>query len=225
MNPLVKLQKIMLPGNLQNFSEQVLLIYEQAINDYHLHDSINQQVNNPWPAEQLEHLLYTKCWIDTVQWHVEDEIRKTDINPGTALKMKRKIDALNQQRTNQVEMIDHYFLLRYAAVTVLPAARVNSESPAWALDRLSILALKIFHMQAEVVREDATPDHIRRCRDKLAILREQCKDLSLSINELLQDIAVGAKYMKVYKQMKMYNDPTLNPVLYQALKTEKLPGR
>jgi len=197
------------------FSEQVNTIYRQAVKDYHLYDSIDTLIRNPFSADKTEHLFYLKCWIDTVQWHVEDEIRNPDINPRDALTLKRRIDALNQERTNTVELIDDHFLKRFKDVEPKPFARVNTESPAWALDRLSILVLKIYHMDAETNRRDASADHIAKCRNRLGILREQQKDLSCSINELLQDIANGNKYMKTYRQMKMYNDANLNPVLYK----------
>jgi hypothetical protein len=205
-------------NNLHVFSEHVLTIYDRAIGDYHLTDSIETTVKNPFPAGRLEHLLYLKCWTDTVQWHVEDAIRDPHIDASDALQLKRRIDLLNQERTNTVEYIDEYFLHYYTGVPVMPYARVNTESPAWALDRLSILCLKIYHMNAEVQRTKVSPDHIHRCLNKLGTLRLQQTDLSLSINELLLDISKGSKQMKVYKQMKMYNDESLNPVLYNTLK-------
>ena len=193
-------------------------IFEQAISDYHITDSINAEAGNPFAAETIEHLLYHKCRIDTVQWHVEDEIRRPDIDPVEALGMKRRIDHLNQERTMQVERIDDYFLSLFANVTPQPAARINTESPAWAVDRLSILALKIYHMRIESTREDASPAHRETCNLKLAVLLEQQADLSQSINELLAGIATGTTRMKVYRQMKMYNDASLNPVLYKGAK-------
>lgn len=198
------------------FSETANRIFGQAISDYHLTDSVNAEAANPFEAQSIEHLLYRKCWIDAVQWHVEDEIRRPDIDPTEALGMKRRIDRLNQERTNQVEMIDDHFLLLFGSVTPAPGARINTESPAWAVDRLSILALKIYHMQIESIREDAEPSHREACGRKLAVLLEQRQDLSQSINELLNDIASGTKRMKVYRQMKMYNDASLNPVLYKS---------
>jgi hypothetical protein len=205
-------------SELNVFTEDAMLIFKRAIDDYHLYDSIDEQIRNPYPAETISNLLYLKCWIDTVQWHVEDEIRNPDIDPVEALVFKRRIDKLNQDRTNKVEQLDDYFLSRFNKVQTAQQARVNTESPAWALDRLSILALKIYHMAAETNRTDASPDHLQRCSNKLAVLQEQLKDLSLSINELLQDISFGKKRMKVYRQMKMYNDATLNPVLYNGVK-------
>jgi hypothetical protein len=162
--------------------------------------------------------LYAKNWVDTVQWHLEDIIRNPQIDPVEALALKRRIDSSNQVRTDMVEYIDSYFLQQYAGVEPKANARINTESPAWAIDRLSILALKIYHMNAEVNRISASAEHIIACTDKLAVLLEQRKDLSKAIDELLGDIEAGDKYMKVYKQMKMYNDPRLNPVLYQQKK-------
>lgn len=190
-------------------------IFEESINNYHITDNVDSPINNPYPKDKLEHLLYLKNWIDTVQWHLEDIIRNPSIDPAAALTIKRRIDTSNQERTDVVEYIDSYFLEKYKQIKPLSGASINTESPAWAIDRLSILALKIYHMQAEASRTDASPDHIAVCRQKLNVLIEQRKDLSQAIDELLADIEQGKKYMKVYKQMKMYNDPTLNPVLYQ----------
>jgi Protein of unknown function (DUF4254) len=194
-------------------------IFNRCINDYHLNDDVNAPINNPYPDKGFEHLLYAKCWVDTVQWHLEDIVRNPQIEPEAGLGLKRTIDASNQVRTDMVEYIDSYFLQQYAGVQPNNSARVNTESPAWAIDRLSILALKIYHMNAEVHRTDASLEHIIACTEKLAVLMEQRNDLSKSIDELLEDIANGHKYMKVYRQMKMYNDPGLNPVLYKKQTT------
>ena len=188
-------------------------LFDQVIDQYHVIDSVDQDFTNPYDSSSLEHLLYRKCWIDTVQWAYEDIIRDPNIDPDAALKLKRKIDASNQDRTDTVEFIDSYFLDKYKNVVVKENAKVNSESPAWAIDRLSILALKIYHMHLETVREDATQAHKDACQKKLNVLLEQRVDLSTAIDDLLEDIANGDKYMKVYKQMKMYNDDELNPVL------------
>jgi hypothetical protein len=195
-------------------------IFEKSISIYHLVDDVDTAITNPYPKDQLEHLLYLKNWIDTVQWHLEDIIRNPAINPVEALAIKRRIDSSNQERTDVVEYIDSYFLEKYKSVTPLSIATINTESPAWAIDRLSILALKIYHMQAEVERKDATSAHIASCQQKLNILLDQRADLSKAIDDLLTDIEQGKKYMKVYKQMKMYNDPSLNPVLYQQPTTQ-----
>lgn len=197
------------------FSQLAFSVFEQSIHDYHVHDDIDHPVENPFPKEKIEHLLYLKNWIDTVQWHFEDLIRDPQIDPVAALKLKRRIDAYNQERTDMVEYIDSYFLQKYKDVTPKENAKINSESPAWAIDRFSILALKIYHMREEAVRTDASPEHRAACQKKLDVLLEQRKDLSVAIDDLLNDIANGDKYMKVYKQMKMYNDDDLNPVLYQ----------
>ncbi len=191
-------------------------LFDNVIEKYHRLDDVDQTFENPFPKEDvLEHLLYRKCWIDTVQWHYEDIIRIPDIDPISALKLKRKIDASNQDRTDMVEYIDSYFLDKYKQVKVAENATINTESPAWAIDRLSILALKIYHMAEEANRENASESHKLACQKKLEILELQREDLSSAIDDLLQDIASGKKYMKVYKQMKMYNDEELNPMLYK----------
>ncbi|MGY5352402.1 DUF4254 domain-containing protein [Wenyingzhuangia sp. IMCC45533] len=194
----------------QNFNK----IFDAVIAKYHLIDDVDQPFNNVYEASTLEHLLYRKCWIDTVQWHYEDIIRLPEINPTEALALKRKIDASNQDRTDMVEYIDSYFLQKYADVKPSDGAKINSESPAWAIDRLSILALKIYHMNEEATRESASEAHKNACQAKLNILLEQRVDLSTAIDDLIIDIENGDKYMKVYKQMKMYNDDELNPMLY-----------
>ena len=200
------------------FSKLAYSVFEQSIQDYHLFDTVDQPINNPFPKEKLEHLLYLKNWIDTVQWHFEDIIRDPNIDPVAALSLKRRIDASNQERTDMVEYIDGYFLQKYAHVSVKDTAKINSESPAWAFDRLSILALKIYHMNEEATREEASQEHRDKCQAKLNVLLEQRTDLSTAIEDLLTDIENGDKFMKVYKQMKMYNDDDLNPVLYQNKK-------
>ena len=189
-------------------------IFRESIEDYHIADDPDAPSRNPYQSGSLEHLLYMKNWVDAVQWHLEDIIREPGINPVTALQVKRKIDKCNQERTDMVEVIDSHFLQQYSNVQLQPGAGFNTESPAWAIDRLSILALKIYHMQAETERKDATPQHREACSEKLEILLQQQEDLSSAIDELMDDIAKGKKYMKVYRQMKMYNDPSLNPVLY-----------
>ena len=197
------------------FTEQANKIFNQAINDYHLTDNVDTPIRNPYERGTIEFRLYLKCWIDTVQWHYEDIIRDPHIDPTEALALKRRIDRSNQDRTDLVEDIDSYFRHTYSEVNPLPDARLNTESPAWAVDRLSILALKIYHMKEQVERQDAEADHIAKCQAKLNVLLEQQKDLSLAIDQLLEDIEAGRKYMKVYRQMKMYNDPATNPVLYK----------
>ena len=196
------------------FTQLSMPIFEQAINDYHVVDDVDQPLKNPYEVGTIEYYLYVKNWIDTVQWHFEDIIRDPKIDPEAALVLKRRIDKSNQDRTDLVEMIDSYFLDKYKDVKVLPDATINTESPAWAVDRLSILALKIYHMKEQVERKDAEPAHIQKCQAKLDVLLEQQVDLSTAIDQLLEDIEAGRKYMKVYKQMKMYNDPSTNPILY-----------
>ncbi len=190
-------------------------IFGRAIADYHRHDNVDQPIANPYPAGSFDALLYHKCWIDTVQWHFEDIIRDPNIDPVEALKLKRRIDASNQERTDMVEYIDSYFLEKFKDVQMHPGAKINTETPAWAFDRLSILALKIWHMRAEAERTDVSEEHRAACQKKLEVLLTQRVDLSTAIEELLEDLAQGRKWMKVYKQMKMYNDPALNPVLYK----------
>lgn len=196
------------------FTEQANRIFVQTINDYHIYNDVDHREINPYVAGSIEHLLYRKNWIDTVQWHLEDIIRDPGIDPAEALKIKRRIDASNQERTDMVEYIDSWLLEKYAYVQPMPDARINTETPAWAIDRLSILALKIYHMQQEVLRTDTDDEHRAACDKKLSVLLAQRADLSNAIDELIADIEAGRKYMKVYKQMKMYNDPSLNPVLY-----------
>ncbi len=197
-----------------SFTQQCNEIFNKAIDDYHVTDNVDTPINNPYERESIDNRLYLKCWIDTVQWHLEDIIRDPHIDPIEALSIKRRIDRSNQDRTDLVEQIDSYFRQKYSDVTPLPDARLNTESPAWAVDRLSILALKIYHMREQTQRNDATEEHKARCQAKLNVLLEQQKDLSLAIDQLLEDIQEGRKYMKVYRQMKMYNDPSTNPVLY-----------
>ena len=198
-----------------SFTEQANQIFNRVIADYHLTDDVNTPIKNPYQKDTIEYSLYLKCWIDTVQWHYEDIIRDPHIDPIEALALKRRIDRSNQDRTDLVEEIDSYFRQFYSDVVPGPGARLNTESPAWAVDRLSILALKIYHMQEQVDRKDADAEHIARCKAKLNVLLEQQKDLSLAIDQLLEDISAGRKYMKVYRQMKMYNDPATNPILYK----------
>ncbi len=197
------------------FTEHANQIFRQAIRDYHLKDDIDMPFSSPYERDSIEYSLYLKCWIDTVQWHLEDLIRDPHIEPDKALSLKRRIDRSNQDRTDLVEEIDTYFRQQYSEVKPLPDARLNTESPAWAIDRLSILALKIWHMQEQVERKDADTSHVQKCQAKLQVLLEQQTDLSTAIDQLLEDIEQGRKYMKVYRQMKMYNDPTTNPVLYK----------
>lgn len=197
-----------------NFTTDSNAIFDKVILEYHKTNNVDTPISNPYQERTIEYLLYLKNWIDTVQWHLEDIIREPSIDPSEALFIKRRIDKSNQDRTDLVELIDSYFLDKYKDIKVQSNAKINTESPAWAVDRLSILALKIYHMNEEAHREDASEEHRAQCAKKLEVLLEQRKDLSTAIEELLKDIEEGHKYMKVYKQMKMYNDPSLNPVLY-----------
>lgn len=196
------------------FSQLCNKVFNLAINDYHVKDNVDTQINNPYDRDSIENRLYLKCWIDTVQWHLEDIIRDPHIDPVEALNLKRRIDRSNQDRTDLVEQIDSYFRMIYNDVKPLAEATINTESPAWAVDRLSILALKIYHMKEQVDRSDASDEHIDKCQKKLNVLLEQQVDLGTAIDQLLDDIKAGRKYMKVYRQMKMYNDPSTNPILY-----------
>ena len=195
-------------------SQKCISIFQKSISDYHKYDRVDAAMQNPFVNGSLDYLFYLKNWIDTVQWHFEDLVRNPLIEPLDALKLKRKIDESNQRRTDVVEYIDSWFSEQFKNVKALPGATINTESPAWAIDRLSILELKIFHMQIEAKRKEASEDHRKNCQQKLNILLIQREDLSLAIDQLINDISNGRKYMKVYRQMKMYNDDSLNPVLY-----------
>lgn len=196
------------------FTEKANRIFNRAIEDYHRWNDVDHPIENPYEAGSIEHLLYHKNWIDTVQWHLEDIIRDPQIDPVEALAIKRRIDRSNQDRTDMVEYVDSYLIDKYKEIAPLPDARLNTETPAWAFDRLSILALKIYHMARETERTDVDDAHRAACRRKLDVLLSQQVDLTRAIEELIEDIEAGRKYMKSYKQMKMYNDPALNPVLY-----------
>lgn len=200
-----------------NFSDKAWEIFNQSVEAYHEFDKIDTVENNPFQTNSLEHFLYKKNWIDTIQWHLEDIIRDENIDPIEALALKRRIDKSNQHRTDLVENIDDWFLNKYKDVVANDDARINSETIAWAIDRLSILALKIYHMNQEVIRKDASEEHNAKCNNKLSILLEQKKDLLTAIDQLISDIESGKVKMKTYKQMKMYNDESLNPILYQKI--------
>ena len=198
----------------KNFAETCNGIFSECVEHYHTMDNVDAEINNPYEFKSIAYYLFLKNWIDAVQWHLEDIIRDPNINPEEALKIKRRIDRSNQDRTDLVELIDSYFFDRYKDVKPQQGATINTESPAWAIDRLSILALKIYHMEQEAGRPGATDEHKAECAKKCEVLLEQRSDLSIAIDQLLEDIEEGRKYMKVYKQMKMYNDPALNPILY-----------
>jgi hypothetical protein len=201
-----------------NFIKLCNRIFNESVLEYHQTDHVDAPIHNKYELKSIEYYLYLKNWIDTVQWHLEDIIRNPEIDPAEALALKRRIDKSNQDRTDLVELIDSYFLDIYKDVNIKSDAKINTESPAWAIDRLSILHLKIYHMQQEADRKDSSAEHLAQCKTKLTILLEQKVDLSLAINQLIEDISNGEKKMKVYKQMKMYNDPALNPVLYAKVK-------
>lgn len=201
-----------------SFTTSAWEIFNKSVEDYHINDNIDFPINNPYEKGSLEQLLYAKNWIDTVQWHLEDIIRDENIDPVGALKLKRRIDASNQQRTDLVEYIDSWFLQKYQNITPKSDAKINTETVAWAIDRLSILVLKVYHMNQEATRDSASDEHRAKCTEKLNVLLEQKKDLSQAIDLLLADIENGNVKMKTYKQMKMYNDESLNPILYQKSK-------
>lgn len=198
-----------------SFTEHCNEIFNQAIRDYHVMDNVDTPISNPYDRDSIENRLYLKCWIDTVQWHLEDLIRDPHLDAVEGMNLKHRIDRSNQDRTDLVEQMNSYFRQLFCDVTPNEDATINTESPAWAIDRLSILALKIYHMKEQTMRTDASKEHLEKCADKLSILLEQQKDLSTAIDQLLDDIKAGRKYMKVYRQMKMYNDPSTNPVLYK----------
>lgn len=203
-----------------SFTDLAWSIFNKSISDYHITDHVDASEPNSYENGSLERLLYAKNWIDTVQWHLEDIIRDENIDPSEALQLKRRIDKSNQQRTDLVEFIDSWFHQKYSSITPNPAAKINTETPAWAVDRLSILALKVYHMNLEANRESASEEHRSNCQSKLNVLLEQKEDLCNAINQLLEDIENGNVKMKVYKQMKMYNDESLNPILYQKVRKE-----
>jgi hypothetical protein len=191
-------------------------IFEKSIEDYHLRDNVDATVSNPYTEGSFEYLLYVKNWIDTVQWHLEDIIRKPEIEPSEGIQIKRRIDKSNQERTDTVEKIDDYFLEQFKSITAMSGARINSETPAWLLDRMSILMLKIFHMREQTERRDVSKEHVEKCTAKLNVLQEQKNDMRLAFDELIEDIGLGKRKFKVYRQMKMYNDASLNPMLYKT---------
>jgi hypothetical protein len=201
--------------NNNSFSEYAWGIFTRSIEDYHITDDVDAAKPNHYENNSLEQILYDKNWIDTVQWHLEDIIRDENIDPVKALEIKRRIDAYNQKRTDLVEFIDSWFLNKYKNTTPNADAKINTETPAWAVDRLSILALKVYHMDLEANRASASDEHREKCQMKLNTLLEQKKDLSSAIDQLLNDIENGLVKIKTYKQMKMYNDETLNPILYK----------
>lgn len=189
-------------------------VFQRAIDDYHKIDDVDTPVRNPFPQGSFENILYAKNWIDTVQWHLEDEIRKPDLDPSQGMALKRRIDKSNQERTDTVETIDDYFSREFSHVTPDPSAPINSETPAWLLDRMSILMLKIYHMREQTMRTDADEQHRQQCAAKLSVLLEQKDDMRLAFDQLVEDISSGKRRFKIYRQMKMYNDATMNPALY-----------
>jgi hypothetical protein len=193
--------------------------FQRSIDDYHVHDDVDAPLRNPFPANSFEALLYHKNWIDTVQWHLEDIIRKPEIDPKEGIAIKRRIDKSNQDRTDMVERVDDQFLSKFKDVVPKPAARMNSETPAWLLDRMSILLLKIYHMKEQTERKDVSADHVSKTKSKLSVLLEQREDMRQAYDELIEDIENGNRKFKVYRQMKMYNDSSLNPMLYEQNKT------
>lgn len=202
-------------------ADSCYLIFEESIREYHRKDNVDAPLKNPYPPSEFKALLYQKNWIDTVQWHLEDMIRKPEINPYDGILIKRRIDQSNQERTDTVETMDDYFLEQFAHVTPNSLSRINSETPAWLLDRMSILMLKIYHMKEQTERHDVDSEHLHRCQLKLNILLEQKNDMGAAFDELIEDIGSGNRRFKIYRQMKMYNDATLNPMLYNRQDTRK----
>ena len=192
-----------------------IALFNRAIDDYHVTDDVDAKMNSDFVPDSIEELLYRKCWIDTVQWHLEDIIRDPEIDDKKGIEIKRRIDASNQARTDLVEQIDDWFNATLSEVKPKENARLNTESIAWVVDRISILCLKLYHMKEQTERSDAEPTHLQKCQMKYAVLLEQEQDITRSFDELLEDIASGDRIVKVYRQMKMYNDESLNPVLYQ----------
>ncbi|PJZ69446.1 hypothetical protein CH373_15210 [Leptospira perolatii] len=192
-------------------SASVVSVFQKSVQDWHRKEALSE---NPFSKSSLEGLFYQKNQIDTIQWHVEDEIRRPDLPDSELVKLKRKIDSLNQERTDLVEQIDDMISSKYKDVPKKNSARMNSETPAWLIDRMSILELKIYHMEEQTHRKDVSETHLKNCKAKLEILLEQRKDLSVCLDELLDDLSKGDKFYKVYRQMKMYNDKNLNPSLY-----------
>lgn len=193
-------------------------IFEQSVNDYHVHNNVDQSIKNPYSENTFESLLYLKNYIDTVQWHLEDIIRDPNINPVKALEIKRRIDQSNQHRTDVVEKMDDRFVEFFKDAKFSADARLNSETPAWLLDRMSILVLKIYHMKEQTERKDASAEHIAKCNARLSILMEQSADMAGCFDDLMDDVKNGKRRIKVYRQMKMYNDASMNPVLYSGKK-------
>lgn len=189
-------------------------IFATCIEDYHVIDSVDQEIQNPYPDSDILHVVYNKCWIDTVQWHYEDLIRDPGIKPEDGMALKQLIDSSNQRRTDIVEKIDDYFLEKFN-FDGKQKGKINTESPAWVIDRLSILSLKLFHMKEQVDRADASKERSEKALSRYRILLEQQNDLSTSFDQLISDYGSGEKVMKVYRQMKLYNDPETNPVLYK----------
>lgn len=188
-------------------------LFEQQIIEYHKTDNVDAPQHNPYQDDTFEAVLWEKSWVDTVQWHLEDLVRPDDVDPVYALQLKRRIDRSNQHRTDLVERIDDHYFMQFKDIALKPDARLNTETPAWAVDRLSILALKIYHFQIEANRGDEA--HRAKCQAKLDTLLTQRADLTTAIDQLLDDLADGRRQMKLYRQMKMYNDPSLNPSLYK----------
>ncbi len=199
-------------------AQQCYSAFQRSIDDYHKTDNVDTPIANPYPSGSFEALLYAKNWIDAVQWHLEDIIRLPDIDATEGIKIKRRIDKSNQDRTDLVEKVDDVFLDTFKSVIPKPGTRINSETPAWLLDRMSILMLKIYHMKEQTLRTDASAEHIAKCAAKLEVLMEQKTDMQMAFDELVEDIGSGNRRFKVYRQMKMYNDASLNPVLYAQKK-------
>lgn len=204
--------------DIKNFSSSALKIFKKTIDDYHVIDDVNQTEKNPFEKDQIQHLLYSKCWIDTIQWHLEDIVRIPDISPTKGMKIKRLIDQSNQKRTDTVETLDYFLYKAFQDIKPKKNAYLNTETPAWAIDRFSILVLRIYHMKDQCNRQDVSEKHLDRCNHKLNVLLAQQNQLMSAIDQLLEFIYRGNIIFKPFMQMKMYNDENLNPALYSKNK-------
>ena len=178
-----------------------------------------EEISNPYTG--FLHAVCSQHTFNFLLWHEEDIARSKDVGDERIAAVKRAIDGYNQKRNDGIESLDAYLLRELERLQVTPqaVARQNTETPGSAIDRLSILALRRYHMQEQADRTDAGDEHRAKARQKLEILAEQHHDLSTSLQELLDDIFAGRKRLKVYFQFKMYNDPALNPQLYQSAKS------
>jgi len=190
---------------------EIVRLHRETVQRWHQRD-----IDNPY--EGFLALVCRQHEQNYRLWHEEDIARSPDVPDSRIAQVKRNIDRLNQQRNDLIERLDDHLIGQLAAAGIRPSpqAPLNTETPGSVIDRLSILALRIYHMEEQAQRRDAGAEHVEKARRKLAILHEQLRDLSTSLRQLLEDIFAGRKRLKVYRQFKMYNDPTLNPYLYQS---------